>query len=104
MCVLKRAFLYVSRKWQQSLILFLVLLVASTSALTGFAVLQASDTAAVNLRRQFGGTFKLEIDTGNSANYQKNAFANDQYSASYYSGDFIEYDDIDEIMKVPGIS
>lgn len=104
MCVLKRAFLYVSRKWQQSLILFLVLLVASTSALTGFAVLKASDTAAVNLRRQFGGTFKLEIDTGNSANYQKNAFANDQYSASYYSGDFIEYDDIDEIMKVPGIS
>ncbi len=103
MHVLKRTLLYVSRKWHQSLILFLVLLVVSTSVLTGFAILHASHTAAANLRRQLGGTFRLETDTDNPA-HRKNLVSTDQYSATYYAGDVLDNDDIDEVMKTSGIS
>ena len=68
MSFIKRAFLYVARKWQQSIIVFLILLAACTSALVGLAILKASDTAAANLRGQFGGTFSLGIDMSNPAN------------------------------------
>ena len=46
MSVIKRAVLYVTRKWQQSLIIYFVLLTVSTSALMGAAILRASDSAA----------------------------------------------------------
>lgn len=83
MGILKRAILYVSRKWQQSLIVLLVLLAVCTSTLIGFSVLEASRSAAVNLRRQLGGTFCMEVETGNPA-YRKNAgFSQEGYSASY---------------------
>lgn len=103
MCVLKRAFFYVSRKWQQSLVVFLVLLVVNVSALIGFAVLKASDTAAANLRRQLGGTFCMGINKDNPANWKSAEFG-EQYSAKYYAGDFLDHAVIDEVMKVPGIT
>ena len=64
----KRAFLYVARKWQQSVIAFLILSAVCTSALMGLSILKASGTAAANLRGQFGGTFSLKIDTSDPAN------------------------------------
>ena len=100
---LKRAFLYVSRKWQQSLIVFLVLLVISTSSFIGFAVLKASALAAANLRRQLGGTFSMEIDTSNTANMQA-APSTDQYTGSFYVGRYLDHAVIDEVMKTSGIS
>ena len=103
MSVLKRAFLYVSRKWQQSLIIFLVLLIVCTSALIGFAVLKASTLAATNLRRQFGGTFNMEIDMSNLANMQE-VEATDQYTGGYYVGKYLDHTVIDEVMKTSGIS
>ena len=71
MNILKRAFLYVSRKWQQSLILFFVLLVVCASAFIGLSILKASSLAAANLRGQLGGTFSMEIDTGNIPSLMK---------------------------------
>ena len=103
MSILKRAFFYVSRKWQQSLIVFLVLLIVCTATFIGFAILKASDAAAANLRRQFGGTFSMEIDKSNPANMQ-NSFSTDQYTASVYAGEYLDHDVIDEVMKTPGIS
>lgn len=97
MSFIKRAFLYVARKWQQSMIVFLVLLVVCTSALVGLAILKASDTAAANLRGQFGGTFSLEIDMSNPANMQS-AGSTDRYAGSYYSGDTIDNEVIDEVL------
>lgn len=100
---IKRAFLYVARKWQQSAIAFLILLAICTSASIGLSILKASDTAAANLRGQFGGTFSLEIDMSNPANMQS-AGSTDRYTGSYYSGDTIDNEVIDEVLKTPGIA
>ena len=99
----KRAFRYVVRKWQQSAIAFLILLAVCTSALLGLSILEASHTAAANLRGQLGGTFRLEIDKSNPANMQSMG-STDRYSASYYNGDPIDYAAIDAVLKVPGIA
>lgn len=103
MSVLRRAILYTTRKWQQSVIIFLVLVVVCTSTLVGFAILKASDLEAANLRRQFGATFGMEVDMDNKANMKDAAFS-DQYSASYYTGKYLDNSVIDEVMKTSGIS
>ncbi len=103
MSIVKRAIFYVSRKWQQSLIIFFVLLIVCSSALIGLAVLRATDSAAANLRRQLGGTFSMEIDRSNPENMQ-NAEFSDQYTASYYVGEYLDNNVIDEVMKTSGIS
>ena len=103
MNILKRAFLYVSRKWQQSLILFFVLLVVCTSAFIGLSILKASSLAAANLRGQLGGTFSMEIDTDNAAHMQ-GAASTEGYTASYYAGKYLDHTVIDEVMKTSGIS
>lgn len=75
--------------------------------MVGFAVLKASDSAAVNLRRQLGGTFNIEIDMGSTANMQANmqgTSSADQYTGSYYVGKYLDHTIIDEIMKNFGIS
>ena len=100
---IKRAFLYVARKRPQSVIAFLILLAVCTSALMGLAILEASDTAAANLRGQLGGTFHLEIDRSNPANMHS-AGSTDRYTGSYYSGDTIDNGVIDEVLKTPGIA
>ena len=100
---MKRAFLYIVRKRQQSVIAFLLLLVVCTAVLIGLSTLKASDTAAANLRGQFGGTFSLGIDMSNPANMQS-AGSTDRYTGSYYSGDTIDNEVIDEVLKTPGIA
>lgn len=99
----KRAFLYAARKWQQSVIAFLILSAVCTSALMGLSILKASGTAAANLRGQFGGTFSLKIDTSNTANMHS-AGSTDRYTGSYYDGDTIDHGVIDEVLKTPGIA
>ena len=99
----KRAFLYVARKWQQSVIAFLILSAVCTSALMGLSILKASGTAAANLRGQFGGTFSLKIDTSDPANMHS-AGSTDRYTGSYYDGDTIDHAVIDEVLKTPGIA
>ena len=111
MSIMKRDYLYVSRKWQQSLILFLVLLVVCTSALIGFAILKASHLAAANLRQQMGGTFSMEIDMSNPAYMQANTQDNREgetaakrYTGSTYAGKYLDHNVIGEVMKTSGIS
>ena len=80
MSFVHRGFLYVFRKWQQSLITFLILFTVGTAALVGLAILDASAVAAANLRGQLGGTFLLEIDMSNPAN-MKSGIVGDGYTA-----------------------
>lgn len=103
MSFVKRGFLYVIRKWHQSLIAFLILLAVSTAALIGLAVLDASDAAAANLRGQLGGTFSLDIDMSNPAN-KKSSASGGRYTAGYYAGDPIDQSVIDEVLKTSGIA
>ncbi len=103
MSFVHRGFLYVFRKWQQSLITFLILFTVGTAALVGLAILDASAVAAANLRGQLGGTFLLEIDMSNPAN-MKSGIVGDGYTASYYAGDTIDNNVIDEVLKTPGIA
>lgn len=103
MSFIKRGFLYVFRKWQQSLIAFLILSAVCTAALAGLAILDASATAAANLRGQLGGTFRLEIDKSNPANMQSGG-ASDRYTSSYYHGDSLDDNVIAEVLKTPGIA
>ena len=76
---IKRAFLYVARKWQQSVIALLILSAVCTSTLMGLSILEASGTAAANLRGQLGGTFSLKIDTDNPENMHS-AGSTDRYT------------------------
>lgn len=100
---IKRAFLYVARKWQQSVIALLILSAVGTSTLMGLSILEASGTAAANLRGQLGGTFSLKIDTDNPENMHS-AGSTDRYTGSYYNGDTIDNTVIDEVLKTPGIA
>lgn len=74
MSFIKRAVLYAARKWQQSLIAFLILLAVCTSALMGLSILKATDTAAANLR----GTVRRDVQPGDrheqSGKYEQRGF------------------------------
>lgn len=62
MNIIKRAFLYTTRKRGKSLILLLALLVISTFILTGLSILAATDQSALSLRQSVGGSIKQELD------------------------------------------
>lgn len=62
MNTLKRAVLYIGRKRGRTLTIFLILLILSTLAITGGAILQATQDAALSLRQSIGGSIKLELD------------------------------------------
>lgn len=62
MNIIKRAFLYTTRKRGKSLILLLALLVISTFVLTGLSILTATDQSALSLRQSVGGSIKQELD------------------------------------------
>lgn len=62
MNIIKRAFLYTTRKRGKSLILLLALLVISTFVLTGLSILAATDQSALSPRQSVGGSIKQELD------------------------------------------
>lgn len=100
MNVLKRAFLYTTRKRRKSLILLLTLLIISTFVLTGLSILAAADRSALSLRQSVGGSIKLELDE-NSQNwtYQQGVGG----TMVGYTGTPITDADIEKVMSVPGI-
>lgn len=84
MSYLRRAFLYVTRKKVKSLLLFLILLVIATLALSGVAIRDATKTAQLNVRQALGGVFTLRQNT---ADPQKWVSTNvGQYGSSAYYG------------------
>lgn len=65
MSLFHRALLCVTRKRAKSMILFLILAVLFTLALTGLALQDASQTAQLNVRQALGGSFVLTQNTDN---------------------------------------
>ena len=101
MNIIKRAFLYTTRKRGKSLILLLTLLVISTFVLTGLSILTAADQSALSLRQSVGGSIKLERDMDNSQNwtYQQGIGG----VLVDYTGTPITDADIEKVMSVKGI-
>ena len=65
MSLFHRALLCVTRRRAKSMILFLILVVLFTLALTGLALQDASQTAQLNVRQALGGSFVLTQNTDN---------------------------------------
>lgn len=101
MNIIKRAFLYTTRKRGKSLILLLILLVISTFVLTGLSILTAADQSALSLRQSVGGSIKLERDMDKSQNwtYQQGIGG----VLVDYIGTPITDADIEKVMRVKGI-
>ena len=100
MNIIKRAFLYTTRKRRKSLILLLTLLVISTFVLTGLSILASTDQSALSLRQSVGGSIKLEMDE-NSPNwtYQQGVGG----TMVGYTGTPITNADIEKVMGIPGV-
>lgn len=100
MNIIKRAFLYTTRKRGKSLILLLTLLVISTFVLTGLSILAATDQSALSLRHSVGGSIKLELDESSpNWTYQQGVGG----TMVGYTGTPITDTDIEKIMSVSGI-
>ena len=65
----KQAFLSMIRKKVKTIIIFLVMLILSTFAITGISIYKATSKTALSLRQSVGGSIKLELDESKSANW-----------------------------------
>ncbi len=101
MNTLKRAVLYIGRKRGRTLTIFLILLILSTLAITGGAILQATQDAALSLRQSIGGSIKLELDKSNSKNWTYQQGVGGMLVG--YTGTPITDADIEKVMSVKGI-
>ena len=101
MNTLKRAALYIGRKRGRTLTVFLVLLILSTLAITGGAILRATQDAALSLRQSIGGSIKLELDESNSKNWTYQQGVGGVMVG--YVGTPITDADIEKVMSVDGV-
>lgn len=65
----KRALLYLARKRGKTIALFALLFVVAVLALASWSIRGAAQTAQLNVRQALGGTFTLEPDSFNAANW-----------------------------------
>lgn len=99
----KRALLYLTRKRGKTLILFLLLLVIATMALSGLAIKQAAQTAQLNVREALGGSFALKQNTSDASKWES-VQQGSSGSKGYYRGEPITKELADRIMgSVEGI-
>ena len=66
MSILRRAFLYVTRKQGKTILLFAILLIMATFVLTGLSIWKAAEAAQLDLRQSLGGKFDIHVDWDNS--------------------------------------
>lgn len=99
-----RAFLYVTRKLTKTFLLFMILLVISTLALSGVAIREATGTAALNVRQALGGIFTLQQNTSDPSKWISTAVGSFG-TRSYYGGEPLTVDLAERIMAgTAGIS
>ena len=77
MNILKRAFLYVTRKSGKSLLLFAILMTMATAVLTSLSIWKASEAAQLVLRQRLGGKFDIGVDWENSPYVVKETLTNE---------------------------
>lgn len=102
MTFIKRAFLYSYRKTGKSMIVFLILLVMATLALSGITIKRAAADAEVDLRESLGGGLILQQDQSDSSKWETQQYE-DGSSASYYNGPKIDKELAEKIADVSGI-
>lgn len=98
MTAFKRAFLYIIRKRGKTLIIFALLWVIATMALSGLSIQKATDTAALNLRQSLGGGFTMERDTSDSSKWVTEQYENGNIG-NYYTGQSVTLDMGKQIKK-----
>lgn len=103
MSLFHRAFLYVTRKYTKSLLLFLILLVIATLVLSGAAIRDAAKTAQLNVRQALGGVFTLEQNTSDPGKWQSQQVGS-YGSQSWYGGAPLTEEIAERIAaQIPGI-
>ncbi len=110
MSSLKRAYLYVTRKKGKSVLMFAVLLVIATFALTSLSIGKSSDLAQENLRKTLGGYINLADNYSEENPYRiqaelvvlDNPEAINQAFESYTEKP-ITQKEIDTIMGIDGV-
>ncbi len=96
MGLIKRAFLYVTRKRGKTILLFMILFVMATFVLTGISIKKGADIAADSLRESLGGNFTLKPQMDIS-DYQSSG------GSMVYAGKHLGDEDIAKVMEVDGI-
>lgn len=71
MSSLKRAWLYVMRKRVKSALIFLIIIVVATLALSGISIKSASNDASASLKESFGGGFVVQKISGGKTEITK---------------------------------
>lgn len=113
MSLLKRAILYIVRKWKKTLLLFFILLAVSTLALSGLAISDAKEVQTEELRGTTGTSFTVERDistggwSGGNQSYSTQEFLKDEMIKSIAETDGISaynavYKDIPNLCKKDG--
>lgn len=85
MSFFRRAYCYVTRKKVKSGLLFLILLVLATLALSGAAIKGAVETAQLNVRQALGGMFTLQQNTSDPSKWVSTEVGQ-HGSTAYYGG------------------
>lgn len=80
-----RGIKYITRKRGKTVILFLLLLVISTLAMSGIAVRSAVETAQLNVRQALGGVFTMAQNTSDPSKWESSAVGEYGYK-SWYTG------------------
>lgn len=113
MNLLKRAILYIVRKWKKTLLLFFILLAVATLALSGLAIADAKEVQTEELRGTTGSSFTVERDistggwSGGNQSYSTQEFLKDEMIKSIAKTDGISaynavYKDIPNLCKKDG--
>lgn len=102
MSFIKRAWLSITRKKGKSALLFFILLVVATLALSAISIKNASKEASENLRKALGGGFVMEQDTRNSSKQVQRDLGNGT-TAIEYVGETLTKEIAEKVAKVSGV-
>lgn len=103
MGAIKRTVYYLTRKWKKSMLLFAIFLVVGTLVISGISIQSASEQAATNLRRSFGGGFVMKEDHSDQSKFERRDVGNGSY-AMVYTGESLTKEIADKVASVPGVS
>ena len=103
MGAMKRTVRYLTRKWKKSILLFAIFLVVGTLVISGISIQSASEQAATNLRRSFGGGFVMKVDHSVQSKFERRDVGNGSY-AMVYTGESLTKEIADKVASVPGVS
>lgn len=103
MGAIKRTVYYLTRKWIKSMLLFAIFLVVGTLVISGISIRSASEQAATNLRRSFGGGFVMKEDHSDQSKFERRDVGNGSY-AMVYTGESLTKEIADKVASVPGVS